>query len=95
MAVSIRLARHGSKKRPFYRIVVADKRSPRDGRKIEQVGIYDPRQNPSRIEFRTERLEAWLKQGARPSATVAQLMRKSGFQPASDAPSDAPSGEPS
>jgi len=95
MAVSIRLARHGSKKRPFYRIVVADQRSPRDGRKIEQVGIYDPRQNPSRVEFRTERLAEWLKRGARPTATVAQLMRKSGFQLASEAPPDAPPGEAS
>jgi len=95
MAVSIRLARHGSKKRPFYRIVVADSRSPRDGRKIEQVGLYDPRQNPSRIEFQTERLCEWLRRGARPTATVAQLMRKSGVQPASGGPSDATSGESS
>jgi small subunit ribosomal protein S16 len=83
MAVSIRLARHGSKKRPFYRIVVADSRSPRDGRKIEQVGTYDPLQNPARVQFHAERLSEWLRRGARPSATVAQLLRKSGFQSAS------------
>lgn len=80
MAVTIRLARHGAKGRPFYRIVVADQRSPRDGRRVEQVGIYDPCQNPSRIEFRAERLAEWLRRGARPSQTVAQLMRKSGVQ---------------
>ena len=95
MAVSIRLARHGSKKRPFYRIVVADSRSPRDGRMIEQVGIYDPGQDPCRVEFRAERLSEWLRRGARPSATVTQLMRKSGFPPASGEPSGATSGETS
>lgn len=79
MAVTIRLARHGGKKSPFYRIVVADRRSPRDGRKVEQIGIYDPRQNPCRVEFQQERLERWLRAGARPSATVAQLMRKTGL----------------
>jgi len=87
MAVSIRLARHGSKKHPFYRIVVADSRSPRDGRKIEQVGTYDPLQNPSRVQLQAERLSEWLRKGARPSATVAQLLRKSGFQPTSGEPS--------
>jgi small subunit ribosomal protein S16 len=80
MAATIRLARHGGKKSPFYRIVVADKRSPRDGRLLEQVGIYDPRQSPSRIEFKAEKLAAWLKKGALPSATVAQLIKKSGVQ---------------
>lgn len=79
MATTIRLARHGGKKNPFYRIIVADARSPRDGRRIEQVGIYDPRQKPSRVEFREEKLVEWLRRGARPSATVAQLMRRSGL----------------
>jgi small subunit ribosomal protein S16 len=79
MAVTIRLARHGGKKTPFYRIVVADRRSPRDGRKVEQIGIYDPSQNPSRVEFKQERLQEWLRAGARPTATVAQLMRKNGL----------------
>jgi small subunit ribosomal protein S16 len=79
MSVTIRLARHGAKKKPFYRIVVADSRFPRDGRRVEQVGIYDPRQKPSRIEFQEERLAKWLQRGARPSATVAQLIKKSGL----------------
>jgi small subunit ribosomal protein S16 len=96
MAVSIRLARHGSKKHPFYRIVVADSRSPRDGRRIEQVGTYDPLQNPSRVQFQAERLSEWLRRGARPSATVAQLLRKSGFQLTSgEPPSGATPGETS
>ena len=79
MPTSIRLARHGGKKSPFYRIVVADNRSPRDGRRIEQVGLYDPRQKPSRIEFHEQRLAKWLQRGARPTATVAQLIKKSGL----------------
>jgi len=95
MAVSIHLARHGSKKRPFYRIVVADSRSPRDGRNIEQVGVYDPRQDPVRVEFRTDRLSEWLEKGARPSATVAQLMRKSGFRKAAEAPAEMAPGDAS
>lgn len=86
MAATIRLARHGGKKTPFYRIVVSDTRAPRDGRKIEQLGIYDPRANPIRIEFRAERLAEWLRRGARPSATVAQLMKKSGLKPAAKPP---------
>jgi small subunit ribosomal protein S16 len=80
MAVSIRLARHGGKKSPFYRIVVSDRRYASDGSRLEQVGIYDPRQKPSRIEFRADRLAEWLKRGARPSATVAELMKKSGIK---------------
>lgn len=84
MATTIRLSRHGGKKSPFYRIVVADTRAPRDGRRIEQVGIYDPKQDPARIEFREEKLTAWLKLGARPSATVAQLIKKSGVGRASE-----------
>jgi len=84
MPVSIRLARHGGKKKPFYRIVVADGRYPRDGRRIEQVGIYDPQKNPSRVEFHAERLEKWLRRGARPTATVAQLIRKSRVREATE-----------
>jgi small subunit ribosomal protein S16 len=80
MAAVIRLARHGGKKSPFYRIIVTDRRNAGDGGRLEQVGIYDPRQKPSRVEFKTERLANWLKRGARPSATVAQLIRKSGVQ---------------
>lgn len=78
MAATIRLARHGAKKRPFYRIVVADRRNARDGRKIEQVGIFDPRAEPQRIEFETERLAKWLERGAKPSLTVSQLIKRSG-----------------
>jgi small subunit ribosomal protein S16 len=80
MAATIRLARHGGKKSPFYRIIVSDRRSAHDGRRLEQVGIYDPRQHPSRIEFRTDRLAEWLRKGAKPSATVADLIKKSGVQ---------------
>jgi small subunit ribosomal protein S16 len=84
MSAVIRLARHGGKKNPFYRIVVTDKRNAGDGGRLEQVGVYDPRQKPSRIEFKAERLAEWLKQGAQPSATVAQLIKKSGVQLAPD-----------
>jgi len=87
MPATIRLSRHGGKKSPFYRIVVADKSKPRDGRKLDQVGVYDPRQKPSRIEFVEERLTKWLRRGARPSATVAQLMKKCGVPRATDAAS--------
>lgn len=74
MAVAIRLARHGSKKRPFYRVVAAEKRSPRDGRFIELLGVYDPRAKLVRID--QERYKHWIDNGARPSATVASLARK-------------------
>jgi small subunit ribosomal protein S16 len=80
MAATIRLARHGAKKRPFYRIVVADRRFARDGRRLEELGVYDPRQKPSRIEIRADRLSEWLRKGARPSATVAELIKRSGVQ---------------
>ena len=76
MAVKIRLARHGSKKKPYYRIVVAHSESPRDGRYIEQVGVYDPTRSPAHVEFKTEKLSAWLSKGACPTQTVAQLIRK-------------------
>ena len=80
MAAVIRLARHGGKKNPFYRIIVTDRRNAGDGRRLEQVGMYDPRQQPSRIEFKAERLAEWIRRGARPSATVAQLIKQSGVQ---------------
>jgi small subunit ribosomal protein S16 len=76
MAVKIRLARHGSKKKPVYRIVVANSESPRDGRYIEQVGLYDPTRSPTLIQFQAEKVAAWLKKGARPTPTVAQLLRQ-------------------
>lgn len=84
MSAVIRLARHGGKKSPFYRIVVTDKRNAGDGGRLEQVGVYDPRQRPSRVEFKAERLAAWLKKGAQPSATVAQLIKKSGVLTATE-----------
>lgn len=74
MAVAIRLSRQGSKKRPFYRVVAAEKASPRDGRFIEQIGIYDPRAKVIRID--QERYAHWLKCGAKPTDTVASLARK-------------------
>ena len=81
MAVTIRMARHGAKKRPFYRIIVTDSRAPRDGRRLDQVGTYDPTQNPARVVFQQEKLEHWLRRGARPSLTVSQLMKRSGIVP--------------
>ncbi|MBI4515542.1 MAG: 30S ribosomal protein S16 [Deltaproteobacteria bacterium] len=79
MPTTIRLARFGGKKNPFYRIVVADSRSPRNGRCLDQIGYYDPTKTPVRIEFRAEKATRWLRSGARPSATVAQLLKKSGL----------------
>jgi small subunit ribosomal protein S16 len=76
--VTIRLARHGAKKKPFYRIVVADSRSARDGRYIDQVGYYDPTKNPAVVEIKKEKLDQWLQHGAQPSDTVAQLIKKFG-----------------
>jgi small subunit ribosomal protein S16 len=76
MSVTIRLSRHGTKKRPFYRIVVSDRRFPRDGRYIEQVGIYDPNAASGGLRVNRERVEAWIKQGAQPSQTVSELIRK-------------------
>ena len=74
--VKIRLARHGAKKKPFYRIVVTDTRSPRDGRFIEQIGYYDPTRKPTVVEIKKEKLDRWLQQGAQPSETVAHLIKK-------------------
>jgi small subunit ribosomal protein S16 len=74
MAVKIRLTRIGKKKQPSYRVVVADSRSPRDGRYIEQIGRYDPRQDPSLVEIDDERATYWLSQGAQPSAQVRKLI---------------------
>jgi small subunit ribosomal protein S16 len=76
--VKIRLARHGAKKKPFYRIVVADSRSPRDGRFIDQIGYYDPTKQPAVVAIKKEKLDRWLQNGAQPSETVAQLIKKVG-----------------
>ena len=74
MAVKIRLARHGAKKRPYYRIVVADARSPRDGRFIEEVGRYNPCTDPSTVTVDLEAVDKWIAQGAKPTDTVARLI---------------------
>ena len=74
--VKIRLARHGAKKRPFYRIIAADSRSPRDGRFLERLGSYDPTRDPALIEIKQDRLAVWLKNGAQPTETVARLIKK-------------------
>ena len=76
MALVIRLRRHGSKKRPYYRIVVADSRSPRDGRFVEQVGTYDPAFDPPRVTLKKEDTERWIKAGAKPSDTVRKLIKR-------------------
>ena len=79
MAVKIRLARHGSKKKPFYRIVVADSECPRDGRYLENVGTYDPLFDPVKGSLKSERIQYWINQGAKPSDTVRSLLKKEGF----------------
>jgi small subunit ribosomal protein S16 len=79
MAVKIRLARHGAKKSPFYRIVVADSESPRDGRYLENVGTYDPLINPAKVILKSDRVKYWIEQGAKPSDTVRSLLKKEGF----------------
>ena len=76
MAVTLRLTRCGGKKSPHYRVVAADERCPRDGRLIEQIGIYDPRQDPPKVNFDMARLDHWLSCGAVPSETVGQLIKK-------------------
>ena len=84
MAVKLRLARRGAKKSPFYHVVATDSRNPRDGRFNEEIGTYDPNHTPARINLKADRLEHWLKMGAKPSAPVAQLIklaRKSAAQP--------------
>ena len=78
MAASMRLMRFGGKKKPFYRIVVADRRSPRDGRFIEQVGTYDPRKDPAEVRIKEEKAIGWLKKGVQPTPTVRQLLIRSG-----------------
>ncbi len=80
MAVKMRLTRMGKKKAPFYRIIVADSRSPRDGRFIEQVGYYDPNKEPSEIKFDEELTKKWLGNGAQPTETVAKLLKIAGIE---------------
>lgn len=76
MAVVIRMKRQGAKKRPFYRVVVADSRSPRDGRYIEQLGYYDPLTNPATFKVDAEKFASWIRKGALPSESVGVMMSK-------------------
>jgi small subunit ribosomal protein S16 len=78
MAVKIRLKRMGAHKKPFYRLVVADSRSPRDGRFIEEIGTYDPVAEPAKVEINEEKALKWLQTGAKPSDTVRNLLSKAG-----------------
>jgi small subunit ribosomal protein S16 len=75
MGLVIRLRRHGARKRPFYRIVVADSRSPREGRFVDHIGTYDPATNPPKVSLKQAETEKWLKAGALPSDTVRKLMK--------------------
>ena len=79
MATRIRLKRMGAKKRPFYRIVVADARSPRDGRFIEEIGYYDPNTEPSTVKIDEEKALKWLSQGAKPTDTTKSLLKNKGI----------------
>lgn len=79
MAVKIRLRRMGAKKAPFYRVVVADSRSPRDGKFIEEIGYYNPITEPAEIKIDAEKAKKWLGTGAQPSDTVRSLLKKSGI----------------
>ncbi|NTX06954.1 30S ribosomal protein S16 [Myxococcus sp. CA051A] len=83
MAVVLRLARAGAKKKPYYHVVATDSRNPRDGKFIEAVGAYDPNITPPKVEFNEERLNYWLKTGATPSETVADLIKVAAKAPKS------------
>ncbi|MCY1078594.1 30S ribosomal protein S16 [Archangium lansingense] len=76
MAVVLRLARAGAKKKPYYHVVATDSRNPRDGKFLEAVGSYDPNHKPAKVEFDEARLEHWLKSGALPSDTVGELIKR-------------------
>ena len=78
MSVKIRLKRMGMKKMPFYRVVVADERSPRDGRFIEEIGYYNPMTEPATIKIDAEKAQQWLMNGAQPTDTARTLLKKSG-----------------
>ena len=80
MAVKIRLMRRGMKKAPYYRVVVADSRSPRDGRFIENIGVYHPHLEPSRVEIDTDRARDWLAKGAQPTEAAANLLAIAGIE---------------
>jgi len=76
MAVKVRLSRAGGRHRPFYRVVVADERAPRDGAFLELVGTYDPKTDPEQVNLKTDRIDYWLSKGAKPSQTVAEIIRR-------------------
>ena len=78
MAVKMRLRRLGAKKAPFYRVIVADSRSPRDGRFIEEIGYYNPMTNPAEIKIDAEKAKKWIANGAQPTDTVRDLLKKNG-----------------
>ena len=80
MAVKMRLKRMGKKKTPFYRVVVADARSPRDGRFIDEIGTYDPNQEPSLVKIDADAARKWLANGAQPTETVAKLLKSAGIE---------------
>ena len=79
MAVKMRLRRMGAKKAPFYRVVVADERSPRDGKCIDEIGYYNPLTNPAEVKIDAAKAEKWLNDGAQPTETVKSLLKKSGI----------------
>ena len=79
MAVKIRLRRMGAKKAPFYRVVVADSRYPRDGRFIEEIGYYDPTKEPSVVNIDADKAKAWIAKGAQPTDTVKTILKKEGI----------------
>ena len=80
MAVKIRLTRMGKKKAPTYRVIVADERAPRDGRFIDEIGFYDPTQDPSVVKIETTKAAEWIKNGAKPTETVAKLLKIAGLE---------------
>jgi small subunit ribosomal protein S16 len=90
VAVKLRLMRMGKKKQPTYRVVAADSRSPRNGRFIEILGTYDPRQEPSVVKIDTEKANDWISKGAKPTDVVARLLKVAETQPAAEAPAEAP-----
>jgi len=90
MSVKLRLARHGSKKNPFYRVVATDSRSRRDGRFIEVVGTYDPQRNPTHIQLDGEKVRSWIAKGAEPTDKVRDLIRRSGVLKTDAAPPATP-----
>jgi len=86
MAVVLRLSRAGTHKAPFYHVVATDSRKPRDGKYIEDVGVYDPTKRPEVLQFKAERVQHWLKAGATPSQTVAMLLKRAKIAKPAPAP---------